>query len=69
MSPELARIPARHAERASREHEEEFLQKMQDGLSAGTTWERICATIELENSSFSQQLILLWAAASVESSK
>ncbi|GJE91356.1 clathrin light chain [Phanerochaete sordida] len=36
--------------RENKEHEEEFLQKMQDGLSAGTTWERITELVELENS-------------------
>lgn len=34
----------------TREHEEEFVQEMQDSLSAGTTWERISKLIELENS-------------------
>lgn len=36
--------------RENKEHEEQFLQEMQDSLSAGTTWERICNLIELENS-------------------
>jgi Clathrin light chain len=31
-------------------HEEEFKADLTDGLSAGTTWSRICDTIELENS-------------------
>lgn len=35
---------------APREHEEEFLTHLTDSLSAGTTWERICDYIELENS-------------------
>lgn len=35
---------------AFREHEEEFLAKMTDSLSTGTTWQRICDIIELENS-------------------
>jgi hypothetical protein len=30
--------------------EEEFKADLTDGLSAGTTWSRICDTIELENS-------------------
>ena len=34
----------------SREHEEEFLAKMTDSLSNGTTWQRICDLIELQNS-------------------
>lgn len=34
----------------TREHEEEFLSHLTDSLSAGTTWERICEFIELENS-------------------
>ncbi|EKM53371.1 uncharacterized protein PHACADRAFT_125021 [Phanerochaete carnosa HHB-10118-sp] len=36
--------------RENKELEEEFLQQMQDSLSAGTTWERICNLVELENS-------------------
>lgn len=39
-----------HAKRSSREYEEEFLASLTDGLSSGTTWERICKLIELENS-------------------
>ena len=34
----------------SRDAEEEFLANLTASLTAGTTWERICATIELENS-------------------
>lgn len=33
-----------------RESEEEFLQSLTDSLSAGTTWERICSLIDLQNS-------------------
>ena len=33
-----------------RETEEAFLQHLTDALSTGTTWERICDFIELENS-------------------
>ncbi|KAI0369050.1 hypothetical protein BV20DRAFT_980403 [Pilatotrama ljubarskyi] len=33
-----------------REHEEEFLAKLNASLSQGTTWERICDIIELQNS-------------------
>ena len=33
-----------------REHEEEFLGRLTDSLSTGTTWERICENVELENS-------------------
>ena len=33
-----------------RDAEEEFLANLTASLTAGTTWERICATIELENS-------------------
>ena len=35
---------------AHRETEEEFLQHLTDTLSTGTTWERICDFVELENS-------------------
>ena len=35
---------------ARRETEEAFLQHLTDSLSTGTTWERICDFIELENS-------------------
>ena len=35
---------------ACRETEEAFLQHLTDSLSTGTTWERICDFIELENS-------------------
>lgn len=35
---------------AHRETEEEFLQHLTDSLSTGTTWERICEFVELENS-------------------
>lgn len=38
------------AKGVSREHEEEFLAKMTDSLSDGTTWQRICDLIELQNS-------------------
>ena len=34
----------------SREHEEQFLAELSASLSQGTTWERICDTIELQNS-------------------
>lgn len=33
-----------------RDHEAEFLQKQTDFLATGTTWERICELIELQNS-------------------
>ena len=33
-----------------RDHEAEFLQKQTDFLGTGTTWERICELIELQNS-------------------
>ncbi|KAI0070471.1 hypothetical protein K474DRAFT_1608630 [Panus rudis PR-1116 ss-1] len=36
--------------RENKEHEEEFVQKMTDSLSQGTTWERIADIIELQNS-------------------
>ncbi|KAI0709627.1 clathrin light chain [Fomitopsis betulina] len=36
--------------RENKEHEEEFLAKMTDSLSDGTTWQRICDLIELQNS-------------------
>ncbi|THH21864.1 hypothetical protein EUX98_g8255 [Antrodiella citrinella] len=36
--------------RENKEHEEEFLSHMSEGLSAGTTWQRIADIIELENS-------------------
>ncbi|KIP11337.1 hypothetical protein PHLGIDRAFT_83814, partial [Phlebiopsis gigantea 11061_1 CR5-6] len=36
--------------RENKEHEEEFVTGITDSLSAGTTWERICKVIELENS-------------------
>ncbi|KZT05399.1 clathrin light chain [Laetiporus sulphureus 93-53] len=36
--------------RENKEHEEEFVSKMSDSLSHGTTWERICDIIELQNS-------------------
>ncbi|KAI0691491.1 clathrin light chain-domain-containing protein [Cytidiella melzeri] len=36
--------------RENKEHEEEFLASLTDSLSAGTTWERICKFIELDNS-------------------
>lgn len=39
-----------HTKPVDREHEEEFLTGLTDSLSAGTTWERICKLIELENS-------------------
>ncbi|KAL1710281.1 clathrin light chain-domain-containing protein [Schizophyllum commune] len=34
----------------NKDAEEEFLANLTASLTAGTTWERICATIELENS-------------------
>ena len=50
MSPsERVQIP-QHAKIVYREYEEEFLAGQSDSLSAGTTWERICKLIELENS-------------------
>ena len=33
-----------------REHEEEFLSGLSDSLSNGTTWQRICDLIDLQNS-------------------
>ncbi|TCD65563.1 hypothetical protein EIP91_002483 [Steccherinum ochraceum] len=36
--------------RENKEHEEEFVAKMTDSLSTGTTWQRIADIIELENS-------------------
>ncbi|KZT69647.1 hypothetical protein DAEQUDRAFT_726265 [Daedalea quercina L-15889] len=36
--------------RENKEYEEEFLAKMTDSLSNGTTWQRICDLIELQNS-------------------
>ncbi|KAI0359541.1 hypothetical protein OH77DRAFT_1395496 [Trametes cingulata] len=36
--------------RENKEHEEEFLAKLNASLSQGTTWERICDIIELQNS-------------------
>lgn len=33
-----------------RESEAEYLANLKDSLSAGTTWSRICETIDLENS-------------------
>lgn len=36
--------------RENKEHEEEFLTSLTDSLSAGTTWERICSLVELQNS-------------------
>lgn len=33
-----------------REHEEEFLAQMSESLSTGTTWQRICDIIDLQNS-------------------
>jgi hypothetical protein len=36
--------------RIARLAEEEFGEKLTESLSAGTTWSRICETIELENS-------------------
>lgn len=33
-----------------REQEEEYLQKLQDSLSTGTTWDRICELVDLQNS-------------------
>ncbi|KAJ7593772.1 clathrin light chain-domain-containing protein [Mycena floridula] len=34
----------------NKKNEEDYLQSMTDSLSAGTTWERICDLIELQNS-------------------
>ena len=34
----------------SREHEEQFLSELSTSLSQGTTWQRICDIIELQNS-------------------
>ncbi|KAF6763005.1 clathrin light chain [Ephemerocybe angulata] len=34
----------------NKDHEAEFLQKQTDSLASGTTWERICDLIELQNS-------------------
>ncbi|KAH9855905.1 clathrin light chain [Lenzites betulinus] len=36
--------------RENKEHEEEFLASMNAALSQGTTWERICDVVELQNS-------------------
>ncbi|TEB37670.1 hypothetical protein FA13DRAFT_1752382 [Coprinellus micaceus] len=36
--------------RENKDHEAEFLQKQADFLGTGTTWERICELIELQNS-------------------
>ncbi|PCH36603.1 hypothetical protein WOLCODRAFT_140522 [Wolfiporia cocos MD-104 SS10] len=36
--------------RENKEYEEEFLSKMSESLSTGTTWQRICDLIELQNS-------------------
>jgi len=36
--------------RENKEHEEEFLAKMSESLSNGTTWQRICDIVELQNS-------------------
>ncbi|KAH8103261.1 clathrin light chain [Cristinia sonorae] len=36
--------------RENKEHEEEFLSRLTDSLASGTTWQRICDIIELENS-------------------
>ncbi|OSX61788.1 hypothetical protein POSPLADRAFT_1144385 [Postia placenta MAD-698-R-SB12] len=36
--------------RENKEYEEEFLAKLQESLSSGTTWQRICDLIELQNS-------------------
>ncbi|KAI0338364.1 hypothetical protein BDW22DRAFT_1362976 [Trametopsis cervina] len=36
--------------RENKEHEEEFVNGLTDSLSTGTTWERICTLIELQNS-------------------
>ncbi len=33
-----------------RDKEHDYLQAMNDSLSTGTTWERICKLIDLENS-------------------
>lgn len=33
-----------------REHEEQFLAALSDSLSNGTTWQRICELVELQNS-------------------
>jgi hypothetical protein len=36
--------------RENKDHESEFLSNLTNSLSAGTTWERICDLIELQNS-------------------
>ncbi|KAH9919066.1 clathrin light chain-domain-containing protein [Amylocystis lapponica] len=36
--------------RENKEHEEEFLSVLSDSLSTGTTWQRICELVELQNS-------------------
>ncbi|CCM05213.1 uncharacterized protein FIBRA_07423 [Fibroporia radiculosa] len=36
--------------RENKEHEEEFLASMSESLSNGTTWQRICDLVELQNS-------------------
>ncbi|KIK66181.1 hypothetical protein GYMLUDRAFT_239810 [Collybiopsis luxurians FD-317 M1] len=36
--------------RENKDNEDEYLQSLTQSLSAGTTWERICKLIELENS-------------------
>ncbi|KAF5382280.1 hypothetical protein D9757_008929 [Collybiopsis confluens] len=36
--------------RENKDNEDEYLQSLTESLSAGTTWERICKLIELENS-------------------
>jgi len=36
--------------RENKDHEEEFVAKITDSLSNGTTWERICELLEIQNS-------------------
>ncbi|KAJ3487153.1 hypothetical protein NLI96_g3723 [Meripilus lineatus] len=36
--------------RENKEHEEQFLAALSDSLSNGTTWQRICELVELQNS-------------------
>ncbi|OBZ69829.1 Clathrin light chain [Grifola frondosa] len=36
--------------RENKEHEEKFLTDLSDSLSTGTTWQRICDIVELQNS-------------------
>ncbi|PSR72695.1 hypothetical protein PHLCEN_2v11390 [Hermanssonia centrifuga] len=36
--------------RENKDHEEKFVSDLTDSLSTGTTWERICTLVELQNS-------------------